>query len=105
NGKRKDEALPIKPKEAPFGMLVATIILAAMVIVIFFIPNIVGDILVKPAVVAMQAGLYSNPSDVLVQVSAWHGLTPELWMTIGVITLGILLFATLKRWRNVYDLQ
>src|SRR5699024_4000726 len=49
--------------------------------------------------------LYSNPSDVLVQVSAWHGLTPELWMTIGVITLGILLFATLKRWRNVYDLQ
>lgn len=105
NGKRKAEALPIKPKEAPFGMLVAPIILAAMVIVIFFIPNIVGDMLVKPAVVAMQAGLYSNPSDVLVQVSAWHGLTPELWMTIGVITLGVLLFATLKRWQNVYDLQ
>src|SRR5699024_12415598 len=66
NGKRKAEALPIKSKEAPFGMLVAPIILAAMVIVIFFIPNIVGDILVKPAVVAMQAGLYSNTSEVFV---------------------------------------
>src|SRR5699024_11823695 len=98
-------SMQIKRNEVLFGILVLPIIFAAMVIVIFFITNIVGDILVKPAVVAMQAGLYSNPSDVLVQVSAWHGLTPELWMTIGVITLGILLFATLKRWRNVYNLQ
>src|SRR5699024_1227605 len=105
NGKRKAEALPVKPKEAPFGMLVAPIILAAMVIVIFFIPNIVGDRPVEPAGGAMRARLYSNPSAVLGQVSAWHGLSPELWMTIGVITLGILLFATLKRWRKVYDLQ
>src|SRR5699024_11383335 len=91
-GKRKPEALPVKPKEAPFGMLVVPIILAALVIVIFFILNILVDILVKPSVVAMQAGLYSNPSDVLVQVSSWRVLTPELWMTIGVITLVILLF-------------
>src|SRR5699024_2164985 len=105
NGTRKSEALPMEPKEASFRMLVAPIILVAMAIVLFFIPHIVVAILVKPDVVAMQAGLYSNPSDVLVQVSAWHGLTPELWMTIGVITLGILLFATLKRWRNVYNLQ
>src|SRR5699024_12617539 len=75
------------------------------VMLIFFIPNIVGDILVRLAGVARQAGLCSNPSDLLVQGSAWHALTPELWMTIGVITLGILLFATLKRWRNVYNLQ
>src|SRR5699024_6258368 len=97
--------LPVKPKEAPVGMLVAPIVLAAMVIVIFFIPNIVGDMLVIPAVVAMQDGLYSSPSGVLVQVLAWHGLLPVYWMKIGMITLGILLFATLKRWRNVYDLQ
>src|SRR5699024_11939796 len=61
NGKRKAEALPVKPKEAQFGMLVAPIILAAMVIVIFFIHIIVGAIVVKQADVAVQADLCRNP--------------------------------------------
>jgi len=104
-GKRKKEALPVKPKEAPKGMLVAPIILAILVVVIFFIPNIVGDVLVKPAVVAMQMGLYNAPSDVPVHVAAWHGLTPQLWLTLGVIALGALLYVTLEKWQKVYDLQ
>src|SRR5699024_6561586 len=104
-GKRKKDVLPVKPKEAPLGMLVAPVILAVLVVVIFFIPNIVGDVLVKPAVVAMQTGLYNAPSDVLVHVAAWHGLTPQLWLTLGVITLGTLLSVTLTKWQKAYDLQ
>src|SRR5690625_2786263 len=57
-GKRKNKSLPVEPKEAPAGMLIAPVILAVLVVVIFFIPNIVGEALVNPAVVAMQSGLY-----------------------------------------------
>jgi multicomponent Na+:H+ antiporter subunit A len=37
------------------------------------------------------------------QISAWHGwLSPELWMTIGVIVLGIILFKTMKKWIKIF---
>src|SRR5699024_597924 len=104
-GKRKQKALPVKPKEAPKGMLVAPVILAVFVVVIFIVPNMVGDVLVKPAVVAMQMGLYRAPSEVLVQVAAWHGFTPEFWMTFGIIVSGVLLYLTLAKWQKVYNLQ
>src|SRR5699024_6630737 len=96
-GKQKREALPAKPKEAPIGMLVAPIILAILVVVIFFIPNIVGDMLVKPAVVAMQMGLYNGPSDVPVHVAAVHGLTSHFLLTLGGLDLRWLLQRTLTK--------
>ncbi|HLR40513.1 MAG TPA: Na+/H+ antiporter subunit A [Virgibacillus sp.] len=104
-GKRKNKSLPVEPKEAPAGMLIAPVILAVLVVVIFFIPNIVGEALVNPAVVAMQSGLYSNPSEVPVHVSAWHGWTPELLMTIGIIGLGTIMFLTMRKWQPLYKLQ
>lgn len=104
-GKRKKESLSVEPKEAPVGMLIAPVILAVLVVVIFFIPNVIGDTLVNPAVVAMQAGLYSHPSEVLVHVSAWHGWTPELLMTLGIIGLGSILFLTMRKWQPLYNLQ
>ena len=104
-GKRKAEALPKNPKEAPLGMLLSPVILAAFVVVVFFIPNIVGKMFVKPAVVAMQTGLYNHPNDVAVHVSAWHGWKPEFIMTLGIIGIGTLLFLTMSRWQKLYDLQ
>lgn len=104
-GKRKAAALPVRPKEASVGMLAAPVILAALVIVFFFIPNVIGELLVKPAVVAMQVGLFGHPSDVPVHVSAWHGWTPELMMTLGVIILGVILFATIRKWQPLYNIQ
>ncbi|MEN1967065.1 Na+/H+ antiporter subunit A [Lentibacillus sp. N15] len=104
-GKRNSESLPERPHEAPVGMLIAPAILAVMVVVLFFIPNIIGDLLVKPAVVGIQSGLYNHPSDVPVHVSAWHGWTPELTMTIGIIGLGLISFLTIKRWQKFYHLQ
>src|SRR5690625_777160 len=33
-----------------------------------------------------------------VQISHWHGFNIELWMTIGVVILGGLLFSTMTNW-------
>lgn len=104
-GKRPNDLLPVEPKEPPIGMLISPIVLAIFVVTIFFIPNLVGDALVKPAVVAMQAGLYTDPSEILVHVSAWHGFTTEMMMTLAVVVVGAILYATLSKWQKFYSLQ
>nr|WP_301285931.1 Na+/H+ antiporter subunit A [Lysinibacillus endophyticus] len=102
-GKIKLEALPKKPHEAPVGMLISPVILASLVIAIFFIPNVIADTFVKPAVVAIQPFLYTNPEQVDIHVSAWHGFTPELFMTLGIIVVGLVLFMILAKWQKIYD--
>ncbi len=104
-GKRAHNAIPKEPKEAPIGMLLSPVILAITVVAIFFIPNMVAKAFVKPAVVAMQTGLYTNPSDVDIHVSAWHGWQPELQMTLGIIVVGLVLFATMSCWQKIYRVQ
>lgn len=102
-GKHKPEELPKPAHEAPTGMLVSPAILATLVIAIFFIPNVVGDWLVKPAVIAIQPFLYDAPEQIDVHVAAWHGFEPELFMTLGIFAVGGLLFWTLRKWQRIYD--
>ncbi|MFD1863421.1 Na+/H+ antiporter subunit A [Planococcus chinensis] len=102
-GKHKPEELPKQAHEAPKGMLVSPAILAVLVIAIFFIPNVVGDWIVKPAVIAIQPFLYSAPEQVDVHIAAWHGFEPELFMTLGIFAVGGLLFWTLRKWQRIYD--
>lgn len=102
-GKLKTDQLPTKPHEAPIGMLISPVILAVLVITIFFIPNVITDTFVKPAVAAIQPFLYSSPAEVDIHVSAWHGLNTELFMTIGIFVLGLFLFFTLSKWQKVYN--
>ncbi|WP_342505833.1 Na+/H+ antiporter subunit A [Sporosarcina sp. FSL K6-2383] len=105
-GKRKSEPLPNAPHEAPIGMLLSPVILATLVVGIFFIPNLIGKWLVKPAVLAVQPGLYNHPSEVDVHVAAWHGFdSPALWMTIAIVGVGAILYVTMKRWQKLYDIQ
>ncbi|HWK23562.1 MAG TPA: Na+/H+ antiporter subunit A [Ureibacillus sp.] len=103
-GKGKIEDLPHKPHEAPIGMLVSPVLLAALVITVFFIPNVIADTFIKPAVMAIQPFLYSNPDEIHIHISAWHGFTPELLMTLGIIILGFVLFLTLSKWQKLYHL-
>ena len=70
---------------------------------IFFIPNFIGNTFVKPAVQAIQPFLYDSPQAVDIHVSAWHGITPELLMTIGIIIVGVLLFVALPKWQGMYQ--
>ncbi|CAM3202550.1 Na+/H+ antiporter subunit A [Filibacter tadaridae] len=105
-GKQKEKPLPHTPHEAPFGMLISPVILASLVVAIFFIPNVVGKWLVKPAVVAIQPDLYTQPSDVAVHVLAWHGIrSEELWMTIALIIVGFIMYLTMHKWQKLYDIQ
>lgn len=103
-GKLQIEKLPKKPHEAPIGMLVSPVILASLVVTIFFIPNVIGDLFVKPAVAVVQPFLYTTPTQIDVHVSAWHGITTELLMTIGIVVVGLLLFLALSKWQKVYKL-
>jgi len=103
NGNYKPDQLPHKPHEAPIGMLVSPMLLAGLVVFIFFIPNFIGDTFVKPAVLAIQPFLYETPQDIDIQVAAWHGVNPELLMTIGIIIIGVLLFVSLPKWQGMYQ--
>ena len=104
SGKYQPDQLPKKPHEAPIGMLISPLILASLVVIIFFIPNLVGDTFVKPAVQAIQPFLYNAPGDIDIHVAAWHGhITPELLMTIGIVLVGILMFVALPKWQGLYN--
>ena len=84
-------------------MLISPAILGMLVVAIFFIPNVIGDTLIKPAVLAIQPYLYSSTEEIDIHISAWHGFTPELWMTIGIIVVGLLLYWTLSKWQPLYE--
>lgn len=101
-GKRQE--LPKKPHEAPIGMLISPMILAAFVVILFFIPNVVTDALIKPAVLAIQPNQFLAVHDIDIHISMWHGFNTELLMTFGVIVVGFALFMTVKHWRNLYTL-
>lgn len=103
-GKLDVEQLPKKPHEAPIGMLISPVILAGLVVAIFFIPNIIADTFIKPAVTAIQPFLYSSPKEIDIHVAAWHGeITPELLMTIGIVVIGLIAFMLLSKWQKIYD--
>ena len=73
----------------PIGMLIPPMILAALVILIFFFPNVLAKYIIQPAFVAILPA-FAPSGGIDLTISAWHGLTPELFMTIGVIVVGAL---------------
>lgn len=87
-----------KVHEAPVGMLIPPIILALFVVGIFFFPNILAKALLNPA----WNAVLPLEEELSYHVSAWHGLTTELFMTIGVVLAGTLLYLNIKRWRGIY---
>jgi len=89
--------------EAPLGMLISPIILGSLVIIGFFFPNVLADNLLKPALTSILPVL-SEAAVLDLKISAWHGWNLELWMTIGVIVLGTILYLNLRKWYRVYHL-
>lgn len=99
-GKPKGYKLKKKAHEASIGMLASPIILAGLVIVIFFCPNVFAKYLLQPA---WQAILPTFAEQALqIEISAWHGLNPELLMTLGVVVVGTLLYKTIRKWFGIY---
>ncbi|MHA7137816.1 Na+/H+ antiporter subunit A [Rossellomorea arthrocnemi] len=102
-GKHQPEKLEKKPHEAPLGMLISPIILASLVIIFGFFPNILSERIIAPAVASITPSLIQEGHAVETHISFWHGFTPELFMTFGVILFGILLYLLLPRWRKIYS--
>lgn len=89
--------------EAPIGMLIAPVILAGLVIGIFFFPNTLSQYLLQPAWAAILPAL-SQAGELNVQITFWHGFNLELGMTMAIIVLGIVLYIYLPKWRKIYNL-
>src|SRR5699024_2018434 len=98
-GKFQANKLEVKKvNEAPIGMLISPIILGTLVVVFGLFPNILAYTLIEPAMSAILPGILEPGQFFNVHISHWHGFKLELWMTIGVIILGTILFLTMKKW-------
>lgn len=97
-GPYKEQPL-VKVQEPPFGMLLPPLVLASLVILFFIFPNTIGDYIIKPAVIS----IYPNITmDTIGNVVHWHGFNTELWMTIGIVLLGMLLYWYRAYYKKVY---
>lgn len=114
-GKYQPEKLDKKPHEAPFGLLLPPVILALLAVITGFFPNILSGTLIVPGMNAIHPELAAS-SPFYVNIYFWHGFTAEVWMTLGVILLGIIVYRVYgrfslvdKEWRSgltltqVYD--
>lgn len=101
-GTYKPHLLEKEAHEAPLGMLVAPIVLASLVVVIGIVPNVLSDSVLAPAVYAVLYGLFAPNEALDVYISHWHGFTPELFMTIGVLLFGLVLYRTFPKWKKIY---
>lgn len=100
-GKMKPDIQEKNPHEAPFGMLISPFILVAFVIGIFFFPNVLGQYILKPAMASVFP-TFPSADELTPHISAWHGFNLELYMTIGVIILGIVIYRLLRYWMKIY---
>lgn len=100
-GKRKQQKFDKEVHEAPLGMLISPMILATLVMVSFFFPEVLSKYLLQPAFVAVMPG-YADVGGLDIHIQPWHGFTTELFMTLGVIAVGVLLFKGMRYWMWLY---
>ncbi|AHV99145.1 Na+/H+ antiporter subunit A [Paenibacillus sabinae] len=91
-GKLKEDQLDKIPHEAPLGLLVSPVVLVSLAVVFAFFPGLLSYSLIEPAMAAVHNGLLAPEETFSVSIHLWHGWTPEVFMTLGVIAAGTLLF-------------
>ncbi len=101
-GKLKPDKLETQPHEAPAGMLAAPVILGLLALMAGLFPNVLGGSLVAPAMAAIHPYLLAAGEQYEVQLSLWHGLTAEVWMTLGVVAAGSAIVWLYRRRRLEY---
>ncbi|GKV65438.1 MULTISPECIES: Na+/H+ antiporter subunit A [Sporosarcina] len=89
--------------EAPIKMLIAPLVLASLVVLFFFFPNILGTYILGPAMVAVYPQ-FRTIEGLVPEIHVWHGWNMPIFMTLGVIIAGILLYRFLGYWKGVYRL-
>ncbi len=83
--------------EAPAGLLISPLVLASLVVIFGFFPNILSKSIIEPAVVSI-APMLADSAYLDVDIYMWHGFNTELMMTIGVVVLGTILFLLMNKW-------
>lgn len=103
-GKIKPDLLEKQPHEAPVGMLISPFILIGFVIGIFLFPNVLGRYILQPAMASVYP-TFPSAEEMTPHIQAWHGWTsPELWMTVGVVIVGLILYRTFDHWKKFYGI-
>jgi multicomponent Na+:H+ antiporter subunit A len=97
-GKFQPENYDVKVHEAPIGMLISPVILGSLVIVFGFFPNILAYTIIEPAMQAVLPTVLADGELFYVNIYMWHGFNAELFMTMGVVAAGIILFLMMKNW-------
>lgn len=100
-GKQKFNKTDRQIHEAPAGMFISPLILAVLVVVIFIFPNYFSHYLLKPAWAAVLV-TFAQKDLLDIKISAWHGFSTELFMTIGVVVVGTLMYKYLRKWYGIY---
>lgn len=98
-GPAKFDKLEKKPHEAPLGLLLSPVVLAALAVVFGLFPNLLSYTLIEPAMAAIHPGLLLPGDRFLVSIHLWHGWTLEIFMTIGVVVAGTLVYKLHQRVR------
>lgn len=101
-GKRQFDKLEKKPHEAPLGMLLPPVVLASLAVVFGLFPNLLSYTLIEQAMAAIHPTLLLPGQQFDTDIHMWHGWTTEVFMTIGVVVSGIVLYRLYHRvtWLN-----
>ncbi|MCD8893757.1 DUF4040 family protein [Mammaliicoccus sciuri] len=99
-GKLKKEQLPKVPRHDGGGLLISPMIIVLFVPIIFFVPNVLGEYLIGPALrdIFHDSEIMAH----LPHIKAWHGFTVELFLTLGIYIIGTLLILVPK-WDVIYS--
>jgi multicomponent Na+:H+ antiporter subunit A len=91
-GKLQESKLPKTPHEAPLGLLLPPLVLAALALVFGIFPNLLAYTLIEPAMAAIHPALLAPGQQFDTAIHFWHGWTMELLMTAGVVAAGIIIY-------------
>lgn len=91
-GRYQPEKLEKKPHEAPIGMLIPPVVLASLAIIFGLFPNLLSYSLIEPAMTAIHPALLEPGDTFHVKIEMWHGWTAEIFMTIAIIVIGVVLY-------------
>ncbi|MBM7569589.1 Na+/H+ antiporter subunit A [Aquibacillus albus] len=95
-GEKHLDQLPVKPHEAPIGMLISPAILILGVIVIGLFPNLVNESFIAHTAEAISG------KEVHKHIVFWHGFIPPLYMSLIVVIFGAGLYIYRKKWTDIY---
>ncbi|PSL45061.1 multisubunit sodium/proton antiporter MrpA subunit [Salsuginibacillus halophilus] len=84
--------------EAPKGMLISPVILGSLVIIFGFFPNLLTYTILEPAMAAIIPDSMNYIESAIFNIYHWHGFNAEIFMTLGVVAFGALLFINMGKW-------